>query len=419
MKVLVVSQYFWPESFRINDVAHALTELGCEVTVLTGQPNYPDGVVYSGYRWWKVGRDDVGCVAVYRVPLIPRGRGVSWRLALNYSSFVVAGCLLAPALLVRRRFDVILVFGMSPILQAIPAVLLKWLRGVPLVTWVQDLWPESLAATGYVKNTWLLRIVGAVVRWIYRRNDLVLAQSHAFVRRIEALAGGTRVVYHPNPGDAPRPPSRECTQRPVTLEPGFNVVFAGNLGTFQGLDTILEAAELLAEDVAVRVVLIGSGSRREWVAQQVSKRQLRNVQLRDRVAAQDVPLILEQASALLVSLTGDPTIALTIPSKLQTYLASGRPIIGALDGEGARIIVEAGAGIVCGAEDPSALASAVRTLARSSLDEREAMGRRGREYYLTNFAPALLSNRLLGYLREVAGPGRRVQGTAVKGNETR
>ena len=395
MKVLVLSQHFWPESFRINDVVESLRSAGCEVCVLTGQPNYPEGAVFKGFRAAALTteRHSTGYL-IHRVPLIPRGAGGAGRLALNYLSFLVSACMLGPWILRGQRFDVVFVYGTSPILQAIAGIVLKRLKKCVLVTWVQDLWPQSLEATGFVRNRRLLAAVDRVVRWIYRRSDLVLVPSKAFLAPVAAMAGRTPVEYHPNPGER-RFEDRDGPDEPALhLEPGFNVVFAGNLGTVQALETVLAAAELLKDQREVRFVLIGSGSRSEWLQQQVRARTLENLRLPGRFPPQAMPNILAQASVLLVSLVRSPIMSQTVPSKLQAYLAAGRPLIAALDGEGARIVEEAGAGLTCPAEDSTALAGTVLRLKSLSAEELARMGASGRNYYETHFNAATLADRL-------------------------
>lgn len=407
MKLLILSQHFWPESFRISEVAQSLRAEGCEVSVLTGQPNYPEGKVFKGYRAWTTVKERYADCTVHRVPLFPRGRGGALRLVLNYLSFVVTAALIGSWMLRGQRFDVILVYAPSPILQAIPAVWLAWLKGAPLVTWVQDLWPESLVATGYVRDPRMLSAVAAVVRWIYRRNDLLLVQSRAFVKPVRSMAGRTPVAYHPNPGELAFS-ALACTGNPaIALEPGFNVVFAGNLGTVQALDTVLAAAQLLRNEADVRFVLVGSGSRSEWLRQESERLGLTNILLPGRFAPQQMPGILAQASALLVSLARDPTMAQTVPSKIQAYLAAARPIIASLDGEGARVVADAGAGVTCPAEDAKALADAVRWLKALPPEERNRMALLGRSYYERHFDPGALAVQLIGQLNAVVLSGAR------------
>lgn len=410
MRVLVITQYFRPETFRINEVVESLEEAGCDVSVLTGQPNYPEGKVFSGYRMWSCGQDrQTSSSAVYRVPIVPRGGGSGWRLAANYLSFVASASVFGPWLLRHKKFDIVFIYGISPILQAVPGICLRRLKGAALVTWVQDLWPQSLEVTGFVRSPSLLRCVAVLVRWIYRHNDLLLVQSPAFVPIVQAMAGLVPVKYHPNPGE--RSFSQEIREDEVTVKlgSGFNVVFAGNLGTVQALETIIDAAERLLNYRNIHIVFVGGGSRSDWLSKECARRGLSNVQLIGRVSSQSIPAILTQASALLVSLVSSPTMSQTIPSKIQAYLAAGRPIIGCLDGEGARVIEQAGAGVVCAAEDAAALVEAILGMQELPELERQRMGNAGRCYYRSNFEPAGLTQRLIQHFNGIAagrGPGR-------------
>ena len=314
---------------------------------------------------------------------------------------MLSASLLGPWLLRKQRFDVIFVYAPSPIIQAIPAVWLAFIKRAKLVTWVQDLWPQSLEATGFVRNRRVLALVAVLVRWIYRRCDLLLTQSQAFVSSVQAMAGKTPVEYHPNPGELAFSLAQPLGPPALALEPGFNVVFAGNLGTVQALGTVLDAAELLLPHAGVRMVLVGSGSRSEWLQQEVVRRRLCNVQLPGRYAPEAMPGILAQASALLVSLARNPIMSQTVPSKVQAYLAAGKPIIASLDGEGARVIEESGAGVSCSAEDAAALAAAVLRLRAIPSDELLRMGEAGQIYYQQHFDPAALATKLVKHFSQV------------------
>lgn len=412
MKVLILSQHFWPEAFRINELAQNLRDDGCEVTILTGQPNYPQGQVYEGYRAGGMGREEYDGMPVYRVPLVPRGNGHIVSLGLNYFSFVFSAAIFGLWQLRGQKFDVIFVYGTSPILQAISAVVLHWFKRTKLVVWVQDLWPESLQAAGFIDSPKVLALVGQMVKWIYRRCDLLLVQSQAFVEAVRPMAGRTPVEYYPNPGEKvfqqAIPPG---TVPQLQLPPGFNVVFAGNLGVVQALDAILDAAESLLPHEDIRFVLVGSGRRADWLREQVQQRGLTNVMLPGRFPTEAMPPILEQASALLVTLTRSPIMSLTIPSKVQAYLAAGRPVLAALDGEGARVVEEARAGFACPAEDAEALAAAVLRLRALPPEERQAMGRAARQFYQQNFEPAALARKLSDRFRSLQIKQRPMTGT--------
>jgi len=403
MRLLVLSQHYWPENFRINEVVESLWDAGCEVSVLTGQPNYPDGKVLPGYKPWRLGPQQHGRTTIYRVPLVPRGDAGATRLVANYLSFLLAACVLGPWVLRGRRFDAIFVYGTSPILQAIAGIVLKHAKRAKLAVWVQDLWPQSLEATGFVRSQRLLGAVAAVVRWIYRRSDLLLVQSQAFVASVQAMAGKTPVEYHPNPGEMAFDDVGPIDHPPaLSLPPGFNVVFAGNLGTVQALDTIIEAATLLRERPHIRFVLVGSGSRGDWVRDEIARRALTNVVLAGRFPPAAMPGIFAQSSALLLTLARSDNLAQTVPSKLQAYLAAGRPVIACLDGEGARVVELAQAGI---AEDPIGLCAAVTALHCTAPERLEAMGRAGQRYYREHYDPGLLARRLRSRLAALTGVG--------------
>ena len=403
VKVLIVSHNFWPESFRINEIAEQLTQQGCAVAVLTGQPSYPDGEIFPGYRALSIRKErHPGGFDIFRVPSYPRGRGRARDLAGNYLASIVNMAVLGPWMLRGRRHDVVFVYAASPVLHALSGWVVAKSQHAKLVTWVQDLWPDSLEATGSIRNRWVLDCVGQLVKLAYRASDLVLAQSEAFVRTIRPVAGATPVRYFPNPGEeffTVEPPSTEPP--PLRLKPGFNVVFAGNLGSVQSLDTILDAAEILLPESAVRFVLVGSGSRLEWLTQQIQRRGLVNVELPGRFPASAMPGLFRQSSALIVSLSANPIMDQTIPSKVQAYLAAGRPIIASMNGEGARVVEAAGAGLACPAGDGAALARAVIRLSEMPPTARAAMGDAALRYYERHFEPRMLSHQLIDFFREL------------------
>jgi colanic acid biosynthesis glycosyl transferase WcaI len=401
MKVLVVTQYFWPESFRINDLVRAWIDAGHDVTVLTGLPNYPAGRLFSGFRLTGPYHQEWEGAHVRRVPIVTRGSHRGLRLMVNYASFVVSGVVLGPWV-ARDRYDVIFVYAPSPITTCIPAIWLRWLRGIPVVFWVQDLWPDNLTAIGAVRSPAVLRAVTSLSRWIYRRCDLVLAQSQAFigpirrvcpdVRDLRVLPNWADGFYRPLVIDADAPERAEFPS-------GFTVVFAGNLGSAQALGTAIEAAALL-RDEGVQWVFNGDGNQRATLEAQVHAEDLGGcVRFLGWRPGESMPRYLNLASVLLVSLRRDVSFASTVPAKVQSSLAAGRPILGALEGEGARIVRESGAGLVVDQEDAAALAAGVRVLAAMAPAERDDMGRRGRAYALTHFDRDTLVAQLDGWLR--------------------
>jgi len=405
MRMLIVSQYFWPESFRINEVARDLVRRGHDVTVLCGTPNYPAGRVFEGYGWFRRTREIWCGVQIVRVPVVPRGQGSRWRLALNYLSYALMGSLLGP-IRCRGRADVVLVFQMSPVIQGIAAVVMKIARRAPLLFWVQDLWPESLIAVGAIRARWLLWPIDAMVRGLYRASALVLIQSRAFRSHVESHGvHPDRIHYFPNLAESSYVPMPVEAAHPAlaTVPPGFRVMFAGNIGVAQDLPTVLAAAELTRERRDVHWVIVGDGSMRAWVQSEIERRNLfHTVHLLGRFPVEDMPRMFAGVDALLVTLRRDPVLSLTIPAKVQSYLACAKPIVGALDGEGAAVIVEAGAGVCSPAEDAAALATRVLELCNLDVNSRLEMGRRGRDYFRANFGSDMLLGQLETWCAEVA-----------------
>jgi glycosyltransferase involved in cell wall biosynthesis len=283
----------------------------------------------------------------------------------------------------------IFVYEPSPISVCLPAIRMKSITGAPLILWVQDLWPESLTAVKEVRSGAAMRLLERLVRWIYSRCDHVLVQSRAFTPQI-AMRGvpPERISYLPN--------WAEEEYRPVDLEAdaphrkempdGFRVMFAGNIGAAQSFETIVAAADKLRTHKDIHWVILGDGRKKEWVQQEVERLGLSDhVHLLGRRPMETMPCYFSLADAMLVTLARQPIFAMTIPAKVQSYLACGRPIVAALDGEGGRIIQEAGAGLVCGSEDADGLARAVLELYQMPPDRRQAMAGRGLAYFQEHF----------------------------------
>lgn len=411
MRLLVVSQYFWPENFRINDLVSALRARGHEVTVLTGLPNYPEGVVFDAFRRDPAAFADFEGASIVRVPLVSRGRN-RLRLALNYLSFALVASVLGPSRLRGRAFDAIFVFQTSPITAALPALVLRRLRRVPVLLWILDLWPETLAAIGVIRSPRLLGVVGRLVRFVYRRCDRILLQSRAFAASVESLGGeADRVRYFPGWAE----PVFEGAPRDIAPAPEvepfaqtFNVVFAGNIGEGQGFPAILDAVAALDDRPQVRWLVVGDGRAAAALREDIARRRLGDrIVLLGRHPLERMPSFFRAADALLVSLKRDPVFALTVPGKVQSYLAAGMPILAMMDGEGARIVEEARAGLASPAGDGAKLAENVRRLLDMSADERSAMGARGRLYADREFNRERLVSSLEGWVLEASAEGPR------------
>ena len=407
MRILIVTQYFWPENFRINDLVLGLKDKSHDLEVLTGMPNYPGGRIFPGYSGFNWRSDDYHGVPVFRCPLIPRGNGGGMRLALNFASFALSAAIIS-LWKCRGSYDVIFAYEPSPITVAFPAIVVKNRTGAPLMLWVQDLWPESLSATGAVTSPGILNAVARMVRYIYSRCDRILVPSRAFAAPIIRMGSlGDRVDYLPNSAEdyrASQAAAPSDGQDEIRLPAGFRVVFAGNIGAAQDFETILAAAERLKGYRDINWIVAGDGRMRPWVEAQVAERGLKDTfHLLGQLPAEAMPDLFGQADALLATLGKAPIFSMTIPSKIQSYLAAAKPIIAAMNGEGARIVEDAGAGFTCSSGDSEQLANAVIKLYNLSQRERSVLGQRGRLYFEQNFERNLLLDRLERWMEELAG----------------
>jgi colanic acid biosynthesis glycosyl transferase WcaI len=402
MNVLIVTQYFWPENFRVNELVAGFVTRGHAVTVLTGQPNYPGGSFFPGYGWRGPRSEEAYGARIMRVPMFARRSAGALRLFLNYLSFAFFASIAARFRL-RGPIDAIIVFEPSPITVGIPAVVASRRFSAPILFWVLDLWPDSLTAAGAVQSPAVLASVARLVRWIYGNCTRVLVPSRGFVANVEHHGTPTsRIRYFPNwmESDFDSVATGAETLRPSPA--GFNIVFAGNIGAAQGFPEIIAAAERVAISCPkVCWIIAGDGRMSDWARAEATRRGLadRMVFLGQQPPS-SMPDLFACADALLVSLKADPVFSRTIPGKVQSYLGAGRPILAMLDGEGARIVTEAGAGLTCAAGDWEALASNVQALVATGTAERTEMGGRGRAYALREFSREPLLDRLEAWCAE-------------------
>jgi glycosyltransferase involved in cell wall biosynthesis len=403
MRILVWSQYFWPESFCINEIVQQLCQKGIHVTVLTGKPNYPDGIIFPGYKAWGVHHETYSGAEVFRLPLIPRRKGTAFNLILNYTSFIVMGYIFAPFILRKKKYDVVFVYGTSPFFQALPAIFMAWLKNAKLSIWLQDLWPESLEATGFVKNKLFLEGVRGIVKYIYRHTDSILIQSESFRSPIEPFVSQNCSIIHlANPTHDFRERTT-CSVKAVEISQDvrkhFSLIFAGNIGRAQSVETIVFAADLLRSYPEIKFYLIGGGSQVKEISELISGKQLKNVAMFERLPYAEISTIFAASSGLIVSLKNNDALSKTIPSKIQSYFSAGKPIIGCLNGEGQKIITHSKAGFVCPAEDSVSLAERIKQLYTLTQEERDILSNNGRNYYERYCSLEIISQNLVEHLQ--------------------
>ncbi|CAL2088330.1 Glycosyltransferase involved in cell wall biosynthesis [Tenacibaculum sp. 190524A02b] len=397
MKILIVTQYFWPESFRINDLALGLLERGHEVSVLTGKPNYPSGSFFEGYSFSKKSDEDWKGIKIYRSNLIPRGKSGGIRLMLNYLSFAFFAFF--KSLFIKEKYDLIFVYEPSPITVGIPAVFLSKKLKVPMYFWVQDLWPESVSVAGQIENKFILGILDRLTRWIYKNSKKVLIQSEGFREYIlNQKVSNDKIIYYPNSTESMFgivKPSENI--RKLVPRVPFSIMFAGNIGEAQDFENILSTAKKIKGNTSdIHFIILGSGRKKDYVFQKIKEYDLEsNFHLLGSFPVDTMPHFFACSDALLVTLKKSKIFSLTIPSKIQSYLACGKPIIAGLDGEGAKVIKESKSGFTAPSSDSKKLEKAIMKLYTSSLEERKEFGNNAIKYFNDNFERERLLTKLI------------------------
>lgn len=382
IRVLLLTQWFDPEpTFKGLVFARELIKQGFDVEVVTGFPNYPGGNVYPGYKVRWLQREVIDGVQITRVPLYPNHDQSAIKRVLNYVSFAASS--LFYCLFIAKRADVMYAYH-PPLTVGIVASLVRLLRRIPVVYDIQDMWPDTLKATGMLNSPGALRVVGAVCNWVYRRVDRLVVLSPGFKRLLlkrDVPDAKVSVIF--NWADQASL-TAQMGEVPAALVGAdkFRILFAGNMGKAQALDTVLEAADLLQQRGSpVCWVMLGGGVEMERLKAEAAGRQLLNVLFLPPVPMSEVGAYLQAADALLVHLSKDPLFEITIPSKTQAYMAVGKPLLMAVDGDAAELVKQSGGGVVSESENPQTLATAAEALANSSPDTLAALGQQAQMFY--------------------------------------
>lgn len=386
MKILIISQYYWPENFKINSLSLDFVENGHSVTVLTGIPNYPSGSFFKGYKFFSNKTEYWNGVKIIRSKIIRRYNGKGFYLFLNYISFAIFSSL--KLFFLKKDFDKILVYQPSPITVGIPAIIAKYLFKIPIFFWVQDLWPESLTDAGGIKNKFILNTAEKVTKFIYKKSDVILIQSEGFRNYIVNQGIKNKKIYFfPNPTENFYKTESIKNQYYNTFKKGFNIIFAGNIGEAQDFENIILAASLVKiKDNNIYWNIFGDGRMRSLYEKRVIDLGLQtNFFFRGNVEPFEMPHYFACADTLLVSLKETKIFNLTIPAKLQSYLACGKPIIGSISGSGAKIILESDSGFISKPSDPNDLSRIVLKMANLENEVRINMGINARKYFDLNF----------------------------------
>ena len=398
MNILLITQYFWPENFRINDIAQGLKEMGNEVTIFTGLPNYPKGNFFKNYSLIGPYSEYYNNLKVIRSPLLPRKNGTSFNLMLNYFSFAFFSSL--RVLTLKNKYDVIFVFQPSPLTVVIPAIFTKYRFKIPIVLWAQDLWPQSVIDAGGISNRSILWILNRFSLLVYKKSDLILVQSKGFVEPMKKQgADDKKIHFLPNTiEDYFRIKSKSKKHSKF-----FTITYAGNIGAAQDLTTLVKAIKVLKHNkINIKIQLIGDGRERLNLEKLIKNERVKDYfKFIGQIPAKDVPKFYNESDALFLSLSNKPTFKTVIPSKLQSYLASGKPILGAISGSGKKIIEESKSGMCVDAGDYVGLSKKINIMINLSSNELNKMGKSGRDYFERNFSRNVILTELEKMLKKV------------------
>ena len=393
MNILIVSQYFFPEDFKVNDIAFDFVKRGHDVTVFTAKPNYPQGKFYTGYSFFGKSQEVINGVKVIRVPIFPRFNGSGKFLVMNYLSFIFFSFLFK--FRVKGEFDIVFSHLPSPFIAALPAVWFKKKFNAKLYLWVLDLWPESLQANTKIKEGLLLKKLNQLIKYLYNSADVILISSKFFEKSIleKGINSNKTIKYFPNWAEDVFIDGTVTTDNLPILFEGFNVMFAGNIGDSQDFESILEAAKLTKND-GVNWLLVGDGRKVSWIKTEIKKYSLVNVYLLGRYPLDMMPSIFKKADVMLVSLKDSPTFSLTVPAKVQAYMASSKIILGMFNGEGQNLINENNCGYAVDAGDFLGLCDKIKKIKSLSKDQKIQMELNSKNHYINNFS----KNNLFDFL---------------------
>lgn len=401
MNILVVCQYFYPEEFKVNELVEGLINRGHNVTVLTGKPNYPKGPYPKGYRFWGVMEENYKGAKVIRVPESTRGNGGFLGMIKSLTTFLCSSVWYS--LTHKIPADVVICFQLSPVTMAIPALISKKKNKAKLLHWVQDLWPESVTATTPIKNGPVIYCLNKLVTKIYKKSDYILTQSKSFINSICQKGDfADKIIYAPNWADEifTKGVCDSSFRLPFEKKDSdFIVMFAGNIGVAQDFDNIIKAATLTKDHPNIKWIVVGDGRYKSSVEDSIKEQGLTDTMiLVGRYPVDAMPFLFNSADVMLVSLKDEYIFSLTIPSKIQAYMAFGKPIVAMLSGEGKTVVEEADCGLTSQAEDPESLAKNVIRMSKMASSEIGTMGKNAKEYYQDNFAFDKTLDRILELL---------------------
>ena len=397
MRILIITQYYWPENFRINEVSEELVKLGHKVHILTGYPNYPKGEIYSEFKKNFNKFSNFKGAVITRVPILSRKKN-NLNLALNYISFLLSSIIIGYFKLKDKDFDLVFTCQLSPVTIGITSAFFSKIKKIPQIFWVQDLWPDTLVALNILTKNWQINLFRILVNWIYSRCDLILAQSENILKEIKNYSAvKNNIYYFPTWGESDlflniAPPAPEIKPKDI-----FTILFAGNIGEAQDFPNLIKAVQnMVSNNVKnFRIILIGDGSKKEWVKSEVKKLNIEKYfEFFNSYPLERMPSFFRHADALMVNLLNKKVFNMTIPGKIPFYLGSGIPVIGMICGAGAEVIKKSKGGWVCDSGDYLNLSKIIQNVISLEKEDLQKIGLKGKEYANKEFSKHTLIKKL-------------------------
>lgn len=401
MNLLVVSQYYYPEQFRINDICKEWVKRGHNVTVVTGIPNYPQGKFYKNYGWFKNRKEQKDGVNIIRLPIIARGNNPI-RLMLNYISFVVSGFFFAK--FTHKNFDKVFIYEVSPMTQAYVGIWYAKRKKVECNLYVMDLWPESIQLATGIRNKTILNIIGKMVDKIYKQCDKIFTSSKSFIQAIEKRGHpSNKMIFWPQYAESFYKPisKQEYNVQEIPNDESFKIVFAGNIGQAQGLDILTDVAEeIKKKNMNVRFYIIGDGRAKNSLVEKSKQQNTEDIiKFIDKKPAMEIPKYYAACDMAFLSLKEDEISNQILPAKLQSYLACGIPILGCVDGEARKVIEESKAGF-CIEHNSKQIVEAIEKALKMDKQDFNKMKENAILFFKNNYEKELLLKNMDEYLFE-------------------
>lgn len=408
MRVIIYTNHFYPEDFKVNDIAFELQKRGYDITIVSAVPDYPKGKFFEGYGWFKKNREIVNGCKVIRLPIIPRGNGGGKRLILQYLSYFISSSIFTFFHKLTHKYDAVFVHLTSPFFIGLPATKLKKFQHIPMYFWMLDLWPESITAVTGIKNPLIIKPLERQVKYVYNNCDKILIGSKGFEKSISEKGNyKDKFIYFPNWAESNLSSINDIDYKNVEpfcslKDDDFVILFAGNIGEGQNLSCFLEAALELRNEQNIKFILLGDGRAKNTLEKYAETNGLldENVFFPGRFPLETMPYFMEKASVLFVSLKDELIFNLTVPAKVQFYMAQGKPILAMLNGDGADLINEAKCGMAVDANDKGRLIEAILELKNKTKKELLEFGRNGYDYYINNFNKELRISQLIGIFKQ-------------------